>query len=175
MTDQSRTLYVWDLFIRIFHWSLVITFITAWFSSKITDEFHNFFGYLAGTLVALRLIWGVIGSRYARFAEFVRSPRRVLAYVQDIIKGREARYIGHNPAGAAMIILLLLGLCLSVFSGWLQTTDSYYGIEWVEQLHRYSVHAMLVLIVGHLAGVLLASVRHRENLVKAMITGRKRA
>ena len=168
------TVAVWDPLVRLFHWSLVASFAVAWFSAAQSDDVHMWAGYVAACLVAIRLLWGLAGTRHARFSDFVRSPAAVMAYLRDIVRGREARYIGHNPAGGAMILVLLAAMALTAFTGWLENTDSYYGVAWVQDSHSYAAHAMLVLVALHVGGVILASLRHRENLVRAMVTGRKR-
>jgi cytochrome b len=165
---------VWDPVVRLFHWSLVAGFAVAWFTPKSFEALHQGAGYAAATLVALRCIWGLIGTRYARFWQFVRSADRVLGYLRDIAFRREARHIGHNPAGGAMILVLLATMTLTAFTGWLSTTDAYFGIDWVQRFHSLTAHGLLVLVFIHLAGVVLASLRHRENLARAMVTGLKR-
>lgn len=166
---------VWDPIVRLFHWSLVAGFALAWFSANRAEDLHSWTGYAAGGLILLRLVWGFAGSRYARFASFVRGPRGVLRYLAAILRGDEARYIGHNPAGGAMVLTLMAGVLGLVVTGWMQFTDTWYGEDWVTNLHGWIAHAMLGLIGLHLCGVALASVRHHENLVRAMITGRKSA
>ena len=166
---------VWDPFVRLFHWSLVSSFIIAWFSPVSAVALHHWAGYAAAGLVLLRVIWGVAGTPYARFSQFVKSPRTVLRYLADILTGREARYIGHNPAGGAMILALMAAMMTATVSGYMMTTDRYFGIDWVESFHFISVHALLLMVGIHLLGVVLASLRHRENLVRAMISGFKRA
>src|SRR5471030_330200 len=99
---------VWDPFVRLFHWTLALSFALAWFSAKSWDDLHIWAGYAAGSLVVLRLVWGIIGARFARFSQFVRTPGKVLDYLKAVAVGREARYIGHNPAGGAMVIAPLL-------------------------------------------------------------------
>jgi len=165
---------VWDPLVRVFHWSLVASFATAWFSWRNAEVLHMWAGYAAGGLVGLRLLWGVVGTPHARFASFVKSPRAILTYLLDIARGTEARHIGHNPAGGAMILALMLTMAATALTGWMQYTPTYYGEDWVTNLHSLLAHAILVLVLLHLAGVGLASLRHRENLVRAMITGRKR-
>ena len=166
---------VWDPFVRVFHWSLVTSFAVAWFSPQTTPAtLHYWAGYAAASLIMLRLIWGFLGTPHARFSSFVRHPRTVIRYVQDILKGREARYIGHNPAGGAMVLALMAMMVGTSLTGWMMTTDRYFGVAWVETVHELASHALLVLILAHLGGVALASYRHRENLVRAMVSGRKR-
>ncbi len=165
---------VWDLFVRVFHWSLVIAVLSAWFSSEDAEVVHFAFGYIAGGLVAARILWGLVGTRYARFTSFVVGPDKVINYLGDIKAGREARYIGHNPAGGAMILVLLGFIAAIAISGWMMTTDRWWGVAWVQHVHNVMAHLLIGLVVVHVAGVILASLRHRENLVGAMITGRKR-
>lgn len=170
-----REVAVWDPLVRVFHWSLVLSFAVAWLSAEEVRWLHVWAGYAAGGLIAFRLLWGLVGPRHARFARFVRRPAAVRRYLGDLLRGRETRHLGHNPAGGAMILALLAsmaGLCLT---GWLGTTDAFWGVDWVEGLHEALANLLLVLVGLHLGGVLLASLRHRENLVRAMVTGRKRA
>lgn len=166
---------VWDLFVRAFHWALVLSFAVAWLTSHTSEAVHHVAGYAAAGLVVLRLLWGLVGTHYARFGQFAREPRTVLKYLAEIANGREARYLGHNPAGGAMIIALLLAMALTAFTGWMMTTDQYWGVEWVSRAHDWIAHGLLVLVCLHLVGVTVASLRHRENLVGAMLTGWKRA
>lgn len=165
---------VWDVMVRLFHWSLVASFATAWLSAEDWRSLHEWAGYAAGALIIFRLIWGLVGTRYARFRQFLRSPAHIAAYLRDILRGREARYLGHNPAGGAMIAALLLSMAALCLTGWLYTTDLFWGVEWVEDLHEALANLLLALVVLHILGVIVASYRHGENLVHAMITGRKR-
>lgn len=172
---RETLMRVWDPFVRIFHWSLVSCFVIAYLSRHDSAAIHHLAGYAAGGLVILRVVWGVLGTRYARFSSFVRHPRTVFSYLRDIATGREARHIGHNPAGGAMIVALLLAIAGIATTGYMMTTDAFWGIEWVEEAHAALVYGTLGLIALHVGGVILASVEHGENLAKAMVTGRKRA
>lgn len=174
MTGKTRTVRVWDAFVRVFHWCLVISFFTAWWAGDDDETLHLVAGYAAFALVALRLVWGIVGTGYARFRQFVRAPSTVSSYLADIATGREVRYVGHNPAGGAMIILLLVVLTGICVTGWLLTTDMFWGTVTMEIIHEALTNIALGLIAIHVSGVALASLRHRENLVIAMITGRKR-
>ncbi|RBP14394.1 cytochrome b [Roseiarcus fermentans] len=165
---------VWDPFVRAFHWALAASFAVAWASSEHAETVHDAAGYVAGALVAVRVVWGFVGPRYARFAQFVRSPETVIDYVQAIGNGSERRYIGHNPAGGAMIVVLLAAVAATAFTGWMMTTDAFWGSEALQHVHSVLAHAALALVALHLAGVALASLRHRENLVRAMVVGAKR-
>ncbi len=165
---------VWDPLVRLFHWSLVASFAIALLFSEGDTTLHNTAGYVAGGLVAFRILWGFVGPRHARFSNFVPSPRRLARYLYDLVHLRERRTLGHNPAGAVMVLgLLAITLFLAV-TGWLMTTDSFYGVRWVQDLHEGAADLVLVMIVAHVAGVVFASLRHKENLAVAMITGRKR-
>lgn len=172
---ETRTIRVWDAFVRVFHWSLAVSFFAAWWSGDDYEALHLFAGYAAAALVVMRVVWGVVGTGYARFAQFVRSPSTVLAYLSDIATGREARYLGHNPAGGTMILALLAVISGICFTGWLLTTDMFWGTVTMEIIHETLTNIALGLIAIHVSGVILASVRHRENLVSAMFTGRKRS
>jgi len=174
MTDKTRTIRVWDTFVRVFHWSLVVAFFTAWWAGDDYKALHLVAGYAAAALITLRIAWGLAGTGYARFAHFVRAPGTVLRYLGDIATGREVRYLGHNPAGGAMIVALLATLVGICVTGWL-LTDIYWGSALLETVHEALTNVALGLIGVHVLGVLLASLRHRENLVLAMLSGRKRA
>lgn len=169
------TVKVWDPFVRIFHWSLVATFAVAWLAADEARSVHELAGYAAGALVAFRIAWGLIGSRYARFTQFIRGPHKTLGYARDVLARREDRYLGHNPLGAMMIVALLTAVGTVAMTGWLQTTDMFWGIEWVEEVHEFAANLMVILVGLHVAGVIFSSLRHRENLVRAMVTGRKAA
>jgi cytochrome b len=166
---------VWDPFVRLFHWALVASFAVAWLTADEVKDLHEWAGYAAGALIAFRLLMGFAGSRYARFRQFLRSPREVFGYIKDILLKREKRYIGHNPAGGLMVLALLVAIAGVALTGWMQTTISYWGVEWVEDTHELLANGMLALIALHVLGVVTAGLRHRENLVRAMVTGRKRA
>ena len=163
---------VWDPLVRVFHWGLVAAVAVAWLSADEWDDLHAIAGYVMLGLLAVRLIWGVVGSRYARFTQFLRAPKAVIAYLRELAAQRERRYLGHNPAGGMMILVLMLTLAGTGWTGWLLENDA--G-DFVEDLHEVLANFGLLLIGLHLGGVVLASLRHRENLARAMITGDKRA
>ena len=166
---------VWDLPTRLFHWSLALSFICAYLTgeSERWALIHLTCGYTLLGLIAFRLIWGLIGTSYARFSNFAPTPSIVLKYLADLFKQRPAHYIGHNPLGALGIFaLLLLGLVCSI-SGWLINAEV--GPYWLEPVHLISADIMVILVVTHIAGVLVTSYLHRENLIKAMLDGKKSA
>jgi len=191
---------IWDPLVRVFHWGLVAAVAVAWFSGDDWEDVHVIAGYVVAGLVAVRLVWGLVGSRYARFSQFLRAPATVLGYLRDSAAGRERRYLGHNPAGAVMIVALLVTLAGTAFTGWLlenpqrlaalpempQIVAPAYadgdddggeraGENLVGELHEVLANGLLLLIALHLGGVVFASIRQRENLARAMITGDKRA
>ena len=198
----SGKVRVWDPLVRLFHWSLVATVAIAWLSAEELQPVHEVAGYIVAGLVAFRLVWGLVGGRYARFSRFIKGPRDTLAYLGDMVRGGERRYLGHNPAGAAMIVALLAALSGTALTGWLMAEPARMAMlpempqivapAWADddgehgeygergegalkEVHETFANLMLLLIALHLAGVVLASVRHRENLARAMITGDKRA
>jgi cytochrome b len=164
---------VWDLPTRVFHWSLAASFAGAWLSaeSERWRDIHVVLGYTLAGLIAFRLVWGVVGSRYARFGSFVFPPSRVFAYLKSLFSGKPEHHLGHNPAGGlAIVALLVLGVVVAA-SGYASYQEV--GGEWLEELHEGAANAMLLLVFVHLAGVVVSGVLHRENLVRAMVTGWK--
>ena len=147
-------------------------FATAFLSSDV-KSLHEPVGYVLLALVGLQILWGFVGTHHARFANFVVSPGVVLRYLRMLREGRAPRHIGHNPAGGTMILLLLAMLMLVAGSGWMTETDRWFGVPWVDHLHHISAKLLLLLIGMHVAGVVISSWLHQENLVRAMITGRK--
>lgn len=172
--DTGNQVFVWDWLVRILHWSLVASFATAWLTPGSLQTVHDASGYVAFGIVVLRLFWGFTGTPYARFAQFLRRPTAVCRYLWAIGRAKEARYIGHNPAGGAMVVALLAVMAATAVSGYMLTTDRYWGVAWVTELHELLADGLLILIGLHVAGVLLASFRHRENLIRAMLSGYKR-
>jgi cytochrome b len=174
-SKPPATVFVWDRFVRSFHWSVAGLFLLAYATGDRVEWLHLAAGYGIAALLAVRIFWGLVGPRHARFSDFVRGPRDVRAYLQDMLRLKARRHIGHNPAGGAMVLALLAMLTAIGVTGHLMTTEALWSSEWMEELHEALVHATLVLIGLHVLGVIVASLEHRENLVRAMITGRKRA
>lgn len=174
MANSHQAHSVWDPLVRVVHWALATSVVLAWFTKEGGGIWHEWIGYVSLALVALRLLWGLMGSRYARFTQFVRSPAATLRYAAAVIKGRGRRYVGHNPLGGWMAIALLVNAALVGLSGWLYTTNAYWGEKWLEDVHEALAICLLVLVALHVAGVVLTSLAHRENLVAAMVHGRKR-
>ncbi len=184
---MTHTIKVWDPLVRIFHWSLVLFFFIAYLSEDEFEPLHVWAGYSVAALVTFRLLWGLIGTRHARFSDFVQSPRGVWNYLVAIPAGKARRYIGHNPAGGAMVIALLLALTGTVVFGmatlgadenagplagtWLASFNDHT----LKEIHEFFANSTLALVFLHVAGVLFSSLHHRENLVRSMIHGRKEA
>ena len=170
---MTTRILVWDIPTRVFHWLLVGSFIGAFITaeSETFRDVHVALGYLVLALIGFRVVWGVIGTRYARFSAFAFGPSRVVAYLKSLLSGSPQHYLGHNPAGSWVIYgLLLLGV-LAGATGY--ATYEEIGGEWFEELHEAVSHGMLVLVGVHVAGVVVSSLLHRENLVKSMIDGYK--
>ncbi|MFT3720568.1 cytochrome b/b6 domain-containing protein [Pseudorhodoferax sp.] len=166
---------VWDRPVRLLHWALVLCVAAAWWTGGRTDGWHENLGYAVAAIVALRLAWGFAGSRYARFAQFVRGPRATWAYAHGVWRGTAPRYIGHNPLGGWMVLALLACCATLCLSGWLYTTDWLWGYAWLYWTHFVAGWVLVGLVVLHVAGVAFTSWQHRENLVRAMVTGAKPA
>lgn len=169
----SGKIRVWDAPVRVFHWLLVFCFAGAYLSaeSEVWRLLHVTLGYTLGGLLLFRLVWGLIGSRYARFGSFVRGPKAVWRYLQSLRANHPEHHLGHNPAGAVAIVLLIaLGLVVTV-TGYATYNDL--GPGWLAALHDLAANAMLLVVFGHLLGVVMASLQHKENLVRAMFTGFK--
>ena len=170
----GATAKVWDPLVRVFHWSLVASFAVAWLTADEVQSLHEWAGYAAAALIGFRLLYGLFGPRYARFSQFVRGPKTTAGYATDVLRRREKRYLGHNPLGALMVVALLATMAAIAATGFMMTTDAYWGVAWVEETHETLANLMLVLVILHVLGVVFASLAHHENLVMAMITGRKR-
>lgn len=172
-TDAKTKILVWDAPVRVFHWLLVLSFAGAYLTAE-SERWrlvHVSLGYTLGGLVAFRILWGLMGTRHARFASFVRGPAAILRYLRAMLAGEPEHHVGHNPAGALAIVLLLLSSLAIVATGWAVYNDV--GSNWAEELHEGAANFMLIVVAVHVAGVAVASWLHRENLVRAMVTGKK--
>jgi cytochrome b len=202
MTNEERV-KVWDIGVRLFHWTLVVLFTVAYLSGDDEDMLHIYAGYGVIALIAFRILWGVVGTRHARFADFVYGPKATMDYARSLFSGKPIHYLGHNPLGGWMVIALLLSLAGACWSGLeayaaeghgpLAHQESIFiqsalahgdedgaengrengGDEFWEEAHEVLANLSLLLVFLHIAGVAVASVVHRENLVKAMIKGYK--
>lgn len=209
MENKQEQTKVWDLFVRLFHWSIVGLVALSYFSGEFEWEVHSYSGYAIFTLVCLRTIWGLVGSQYARFKNFVFSPSNVLTYLKSIASGNPKRFLGHNPAGGMMILALLTVLAVTTLSGmklyaieegegpfasnmevsvlssahadgesYSQYSDEHHedeeAEEFWEDIHETSINLLMILILLHVLGVVVASKQHKENLVRSMINGKKK-
>jgi len=173
--DGTFRVLIWDLPVRVFHWALAASFAGAYClsESERLRNVHVMFGYTVLGLVVFRLTWGFVGTRYARFRSFFYSPREVVAYVRSLFSHSDPRFLGHNPAGSFAIWAILALAALTGGTGY--ATYSELGGDALEEAHEFLANAWLFVVGFHIAGVLLGSLLHRENLVAAMVTGYKRA
>ncbi len=175
INSEKTNILVWDAPVRVFHWLMVISFAGAYLTaeSERWRLIHVTLGYTMGGLVAFRIIWGLVGTRHARFSSFVSGFASVRRYVQSLIAGKPEHHVGHNPAGAVAIVLLLISSIVIVATGWGVYNDT--GGKIVEELHEVSANLMLLIVIVHVAGVVVSSWLHHENLIRSMLTGRKLA
>ena len=173
-TTPALKVKVWDPVVRIFHWLVVTGVALDYFVFADGEKTHQWIGYTVAAALALRLVWGFVASGHANFRDFVKGPATVVRYVKEALAGRPQRHLGHNPAAAIMILALMFTLTAISVSGWMQTTDAYWGVGWVQDVHRWSVNGLLGLVVIHASAAIFESLRHRENLVWSMVTGWKR-
>ena len=198
--NESPTVSVWDPLVRIGHWALVIGIVLAFFTAEDFPESHEFIGYTIAVIVGIRILWGLVGSRHARFTDFVYRPSAVISYLRDMVAFRSPRYLGHSPAGGAMVVAILLVLVVVVSTGiaadevrdsnplasgavstQLEGKDNVRSAEGEKSesliggVHEMMTNLLLILVALHVAGVAVSSFAHRENLVRAMIDGRKRS
>jgi len=188
MSEQSQ-IRVWDPLVRFFHWSLASAFLIAFITEDDFMIVHSWAGYLILSLLMIRLIWGFIGTRHARFSDFVYRPATIRVFLKDTLRFRARRYIGHNPAGGAMVIMLMLSLLVTAGSGmllfgaaeqsgplaqWFAQSGSAWA-DPLEEVHELFANFTLLLVIIHVVGVIIESLIHRENLVSAMISGFKPA
>lgn len=174
MAATRPLVLAWDLPTRLFHWLLALSFLGAYISGEAEDydTLHLLFGYTIAILIVFRLAWGIVGTRYARFSGFAFSPRAVLAYARSLLSRSPQHFVGHNPLGSWAAIALLALVTLTVASGIAAHVE--FGGEVFEEIHEVTAQLALALVLLHIAGVVVSSLLHRENLVLAMITGRKK-
>jgi cytochrome b len=170
---HDRETPVWDLVTRIFHWSLVLAFCTAQLTAEEWDSAHEYAGYVILGLVAFRLVWGFIGPKNVRFFEFVKSPKTIMKHLTGMLTGRHTAETGHNPAGGAMVVVLLAWLALTGLTGWLSITLLGSFSEIIENVHEFLGEFSLLLVAAHIAGVIVMSFLERQNWAKSMLDGKK--
>ena len=173
METTTTAIRVWDAPTRVFHWLLVFSFAGAYLTSESErwSLVHITLGYTLGGLIAFRLIWGFVGTRYARFTSFVKGPSEVLQYAKSMATLKPKHFVGHNPLGAVAIVLLIVSGIAIVVTGYAAFNEI--GEEWVAELHEVASHIMLILVGIHIVGVIAASWLHKENLARAMVNGFK--
>lgn len=165
---------VWDPCVRLSHWIVAFACIANLSFLRHGDDVHDWVGYAALAAVVLRIVWGFIARGHANFRSFFPWPRRLLAYLNLVLKRREPRYIGHNPAGAAMMLALMALVIICGVTGWMLGLDAFWGNSTVEAVHVWAANAIMFFLIFHVAGAIVESVRHKENLILAMVTGQKR-
>ena len=170
---NDRETPVWDIITRIFHWLLVLAYCTAHLTAEEWDTAHEYIGYIILGLVTFRIIWGFVGPGNTQFSVFVKSPGIIKVHLANILTGQHTAEAGHNPAGGAMVLILLVWLGLTGITGWLSTTISGNVAELLEKSHEFLGEYSLVLIALHIAGVIVMSVIERQNLANSMIDGKK--
>ena len=217
--ETNNQIKVWDIFVRFFHWSLVMLLIIAYASGDDAKKIHIYTGYLVSFIIAARIFWGFFGTKYALFKNFICSPVKALIYTKELFTGNPKHYTGHNPAAAWMVILFILTCLVVCISGHkeyvakgiqssLGLSNEYSFVKkayadddeekehkeshkrhgnteraknkdevkdgiW-HDLHEISAQFLIGLIILHIIGVVASSRVHNENLVKSMITGKKR-
>jgi cytochrome b len=186
---RSEEVRIWDPLVRYGHWVLAVAFLIAYLTEDDLLTIHVWAGYVVGIVILVRIVWGLIGTKHARFSDFLYSPRESLAYFFDTLRGRAKRHLGHSPTGAPMVFALLVSLALTTGSGLVvYAYDKHAGPlagmiaadvsesveDFWEETHEVLANLTLLLVVLHIAGVGLASFSHKENLVRAMVTGKKR-
>jgi len=183
--NNPQLIKVWDPLVRLGHWSLVVAFLVCYFTQEQEYELHLTSGYVVLSIILIRILWGFVGTRYARFSNFVYSPTKILRYLKGFIQNHSPAYTGHNPAGGLMIILLFLGNLVIAISGIaldaaenragpLGDTHAFMYLSYIENTHVWATNVTVGLIILHILGVATAGFIHRENLARAMITGKKR-
>lgn len=205
--NEPKTVYVWDILVRLFHWSLVVLFFAGYLTGEDGEDLHAAIGYAVLGLIVFRVVWGFVGSKYARFSDFIYPPSQVIAYLNSLLQRRPRHYLGHNPAGGWVVIALLLIIFISCWTGLVAYGKEGHGPlaqtdlslvatvhangdeheddegegergkskeeEFWEEVHEVFSNLALLLVVLHIVGVVVSSHLHHENLVRAMITGRK--
>ncbi|HED16650.1 MAG TPA: cytochrome B [Gammaproteobacteria bacterium] len=186
---KTDTVRVWDPLVRFFHWSLVAGFTIAYFTGEDFITLHSWVGYFILVLIVIRIGWGFVGSRHARFSDFVYRPATIKQFLKDTLQAKAKRYLGHNPAGGAMVILLMLSILITGFTGvmvlgvedqagpmasWFVGSSDVWG-DIAEETHEFFANFTVFLVLLHVTGVFIESLIHKENLVSSMISGFKQA
>jgi cytochrome b len=173
MSNQKQSVLVWDFPVRVFHWLLVISFAGAWLTSESDAQqmIHYAFGYSACALVLFRIVWGIVGTRYARFAQFIKGPTETIHHIKALLTGRHPSELGHNPAGALVMIALMLLVLLIGLTGYLSVKE-FLG-DFMSEAHEVTANLTMWLVIIHIVAAVVMSFLQRENLIKSMVTGKK--
>ncbi|WP_028695943.1 cytochrome b/b6 domain-containing protein [Pseudomonas cremoricolorata] len=171
----AASIRLWDPLIRVFHLSIAAVFVGNYFFNEAGDDWHRWLGYYAATWLAIRLVWGFIGPRSARWADFWPTPQRVREHAMALLRGRDCHRLGHSPIGGLVMLLMMASIASLAMSGFLmREVDALWGADWPMTIHSVSADTLLVLIIVHVTAALFESVRLRENLPLSMLTGRRR-
>jgi cytochrome b len=172
-SNNKKSVLVWDFPVRVFHWLLVVSFAGAWITSESEAQqmIHYAFGYSACALVLFRIIWGVVGTRYARFSQFIKGPTETIGHIKSLLTGDQHAGLGHNPAGAlAMISLMALVLLIGLTGYW--SVKEFFG-DVVGEVHEAIASIAMAVVVIHIAAAVIMSFMQKENLIRSMVTGKK--
>lgn len=171
----SASVRLWDPVVRLFHLSIAGVFVANYFFNEAGDDWHVWLGYYAMGWLLVRLVWGFVGPRSARWADFWPTPTRLVAHARSLIGGRLEHRLGHSPIGALVMLLMLLAMFIAGLSGWaMEEVDALWGADWPLQVHEIAVDSLLVLVCLHIAAALFESFLLRDNLPLSMLTGRRR-
>ena len=172
---QTPTVQLWDPLLRLCHLSFATVFIADYFFTEEGDDWHQWLGYYALGCVGVRLVWGFVGPRSARWADFWPTPARLAAHARALLRGEPYHRLGHSPIGALVMLLMLAGITGLGLTGWAsQEIDALWGADWPMDVHSLLADAVLALVCVHVLAAIVESVRLRENLPLSMITGRRR-
>lgn len=182
--DKNELIRVWDPLVRLFHWTLVGSFTIAYFTQELNYAPHLYSGYTVLSLIAIRIVWGFVGGHYARFNNFIYGPKAILNYLRSIFDKNPDYFLGHNPAGGIMVVfllVLLLTVCVSGVAldaaenraGPLANSQLFLYTDIIAQIHVYSTNITVFLVAIHFIGVVMSSILLKENLIRAMVTGKK--
>lgn len=169
----TKTYRVWDPLVRIFHWALVVCVLSNYFLTEAGERLHEWTGYVACALIAVRIVWGFLGTPHARFTDFWPTPTRLKSQIQSMRRGRPDHYVGHSPMGALMMLVLVALVLMLGITGWMQGLDAFFGDEVLQTVHEVSSHALMILAALHVLAALILSRLEKTNLIKAMLTGVK--
>lgn len=175
MNMKSSVIILWDPLVRIFHWSLAGIFVANYWVNETGEDWHKWLGYIAIAWLCVRFVWGFFGKGAARWSDFFPTYNRLKLHISSLINGKAYHRMGHSPLGAlVMILMMLLVLVLGITGFMMEEIDYFWGEDWVQNLHEWSAHGLLVLVFIHIAAALFESYRLKENLPLSMVTGRRK-